>query len=61
MGYVCGQGVVASQREKRAVFGAELPENRHFTHAHLIQLQLSDSRTGKEHVTCCGKSFGKSR
>ena len=51
IGYVCGQEVVASQREKRAVFGAELPHNKYLTHASLIQMQLPDSRTGKEHIT----------
>ena len=31
IGYVCGQEVVASQREKRAVFGAELLQNKYLT------------------------------
>ena len=48
IGYVCGQEVVASQREKRAVFGAELPQIKYLTRASLIQVQLPDSRTGTE-------------
>ena len=41
-------------KEKRGPFsGAELPQNRYLTHASLIQMQLSDSRPGKEHVTYC--------
>ena len=39
--------------QKTAIFGAELPQTKYLTHASLIQMQRSDSNTGKEHVTCC--------
>ena len=39
--------------QKTAIFGAELPQTKYLTHASLIQMQRSDSSTGKEHVTCC--------
>ena len=35
-GYVCGQEVVASRREKSAIFRAELPQNKYLTYASLI-------------------------
>ena len=53
IGYICGQEVVASWREKRVVFRAELPQNKYLTYASLIQWQLPDLRIGEEHVTCC--------
>ena len=53
IGYVYGQEVVASHKEKRTVFRAELPQNRYLTYASLVQVQLPDSRIGKQHVTCC--------
>ena len=49
----CGQEVIASKREERVVFKAKLPQNRYFTYVFLFQVQLPDSRIGKEHVTCC--------
>ena len=52
-GYVYGQEIVASRREKSAIFRAELPQNKYLTYASLIQVQLPDSMIGKEHVTCC--------
>ena len=45
-GYVCGVAV-ASRRENRAVFGAELSQNKYLTYAPLIQVQLPDSRIGE--------------
>ena len=53
IGYVCGQEVATSRREKRAVFRAELSQNKYLIYASLIQVQLPDPRIGKENVTCC--------
>ena len=60
IGYICGLEIIASRRERRAVFRAELPQNEYLTYVSLIQMQLPDSRIGRGHVTCCG-CFGRIR
>ena len=47
--------------ERRAVFKAELHRNEYLTYVSLIQVQLPDSRMGKEHVTRCAPVLGISR
>ena len=53
IGYVCGQEVVVSRKEKRAVFRAGSPQNKYLTYEFFMQVQLPDPRMGKEHVTWC--------
>ena len=42
-----------SKREESRVFRAELPRKIYLTYTSVIQVQLPDSRIGKEYVTCC--------
>ena len=57
IGYICGQQFVAIQRERKAVFRAELPQSKYLTYASLIQIQLPDSRIWKWLVTCCASAL----